>query len=119
MTRDPQTDVCGACQHPYFCSRSEIIGDTVMDTPAKLQEALDGLPKCCNDTLHEHYHVEEIEVPSYQWFTVHLPDTAWENGELERYIRDCACSGSAADLEMMAERKEDVESQDEIVVAVE
>ena len=88
MTRDPQTDVCGACQHPYFCSRSEIIGDTVMDTPAKLQEALDGLPKCCNDTLHEHYHVEEIEVPSYQWFTVHLPDTAWENGELERYIRD-------------------------------
>ena len=38
---------------------------------------------------------------------------------LERCIRDCACSGSAADLEMMAERKENVESQDEIVVAVE
>ena len=90
-TRDPQADICAACQHPYFCSRSDMIGGVVMkgvERGAKVDEALSDLPSCCNDTIHEYKRFEDVEVPAQQWFTYHLPDMGWDNPSVSGKIRN-------------------------------
>jgi hypothetical protein len=84
LTRDPQVDICKACQFPYFCSRSDIIGGVVVaddPTGVKREEELKKLPKCCNDTISgtasqkpQYRRFEDVEVPEQEWFTFHFPD---------------------------------------------
>ena len=89
LTRDPQVDICGACQHPYFCSRSDIIdGEVVAGDPIKREEALAALPKCCNDTLHEYIRFEDVEVPELEWFTFHFPNLTLYDPSLIAKVRE-------------------------------
>ena len=93
QARDPQTDICKACQHPYFCSRSDMIGGVVMEVDdsvyprPKLQAALGELPACCNDTLHEFYRVEDEVIEAHQWFTVHLPNLTTMSPDISSKIK--------------------------------
>jgi hypothetical protein len=97
LTRDPQVDICGACQFPYFCSRSDMIGGVVVSndpTGAKREEALKKLPKCCNDTMSgtasrkpQYRRFEDVEVPEQEWFTFHFPDLGVNDPELIPLVR--------------------------------
>ena len=101
-TRDPHADICSACSHPYYCSRSEFINGLPMfpgDYPisynnpylnGKLEKGgeLRTLADCCNDTVHEYHHVEDIVIHPQQWYTVHLPNMSYLNPDITSYIRN-------------------------------
>ena len=97
LTRDPQVDICGACQFPYFCSRSDMIGGVMVSndpTGAKREEALKKLPKCCNDTMSgtasrkpQYRRFEDVVVPEQEWFTFHFPDLGVNDPELVPLVR--------------------------------
>ena len=85
--RDPQVDICFPCQHPYFCSRSELINEKFMISPSIREIEMAKLAKCCNDTLHIFYPVENMVVEENEWWTLHLPDLSKISDKIAAMVR--------------------------------